>query len=53
MLIIVIGIGLYYNVLIAWILYYLIEVFISIPSGKLPWTSCGNRFRHVIQDHLT
>ena len=43
MLLIVIGIGLYYNVIIAWIIYYLIEVFISLPSGKLPWTSCGNR----------
>ena len=28
MLLIVIGIGLYYNVIIAWIIYYLIEVFI-------------------------
>ena len=43
MLLIVIGIGLYYNVIIAWIIYYLIEVFISLPSGKLPWTTCGNR----------
>jgi len=42
MLLIVIGIGLYYNVIIAWIIYYLIEVFISLPSGKLPWTTCGN-----------
>ena len=44
MLLIVIGIGLYYNVIIAWIIYYLIEVFISLPSGKLPWTTCGNRW---------
>ena len=43
MLLIVIGIGLYYNVIIAWIIYYLLEVFISLPSGKLPWTTCGNR----------
>lgn len=43
MLLIVIGIGLYYNVIVAWILYYLIEVFLSLPSGQLPWTSCGNR----------
>jgi len=42
MLLIVIGIGLYYNVIVAWILYYLIEVFLSLPSGQLPWTSCGN-----------
>ena len=43
MLLIVIGIGLYYNVIIAWIIFYLIEVFISLPTGKLPWTTCGNR----------
>ena len=44
MLLIVIGIGLYYNVIIAWIIYYLIEVFISLPTGTLPWTTCGNRW---------
>ena len=44
MLLIVIGIGLYYNVIIAWIIYYLIEVFISLPTGRLPWTTCGNRW---------
>ena len=44
MLLIVIGIGLYYNVIIAWIIYYLIEVFISLPTGRLPWTACGNRW---------
>ena len=44
MLLIVIGIGLYYNVIIAWIIYYLIEVFISLPTGTLPWTTCGNRY---------
>jgi solute carrier family 6 amino acid transporter-like protein 5/7/9/14 len=43
MLLIVIGIGLYYNVIIAWIIYYLIAVLASLPSGELPWTSCGNR----------
>ena len=43
MLLIMIGIGLYYNVIIAWIIYYLIEVFISLPTGTLPWTTCGNR----------
>jgi len=42
MLVIVIGIGLYYNVIIAWILYYLAAVLYSIPSGQLPWTTCGN-----------
>ena len=46
MLLIVIGIGLYYNVIIAWIIFYLIEVFISLPTGKLPWTTCGNRQGH-------
>ena len=44
MLVIVIGIGLYYNVIIAWILYYLAAVVYSIPSGQLPWTTCGNRY---------
>ena len=42
MLLIVIGIGLYYNVIVSWILYYLIQVFLSLPTGRLPWTSCGN-----------
>ena len=44
MLLIVIGIGLYYNVIIAWIIYYLVAVLYSLPSGQLPWTSCGNRW---------
>ena len=44
MLLIVIGIGLYYNVIIAWIIYYLIAVLYSLPSGQLPWTSCDNRW---------
>ena len=42
MLLIVIGIGLYYNVIVSWILYYLIQVFLSLATGRLPWTSCGN-----------
>ena len=49
MLLIVIGIGLYYNVIIAWIIYYLIEVFISLPTGTLPWTTCGNRWGQKIK----
>ena len=48
MLLIVIGIGLYYNVIIAWIIYYLIEVFISLPSGTLPWTTCGKALGYRI-----
>jgi len=42
MLLIVIGIGLYYNVIVAWIIYYLGYVLYSLPSGQLPWTTCGN-----------
>ena len=54
MLVIVIGIGLYYNVIIAWILYYLAAVVYSIPSGQLPWTTCGNRYdgRTVFYDTI-
>ena len=62
MLIIVIGIGLYYNVIIAWIIYYLIELFMSIPRGRLPWAGCDNWCVHsqilinqllIIQRYLT
>ncbi|XP_078524472.1 sodium-dependent noradrenaline transporter [Lissotriton helveticus] len=33
-------VGFYYNVIIAWSLYYLFSSFTS----KLPWTSCGNKW---------
>ncbi|KAH0619650.1 hypothetical protein JD844_000487 [Phrynosoma platyrhinos] len=32
-------VGFYYNVIIAWSLYYL---FSSFTFGELPWTKCGN-----------
>ncbi|KAJ1083226.1 hypothetical protein NDU88_003386 [Pleurodeles waltl] len=33
-------VGFYYNVIIAWSLYYLFSSF----TTKLPWTSCGNKW---------
>ena len=48
MLIIVIGIGLYYNVIICWILYYLGTIFANLGSGILPWVSCDNWYDCIL-----
>lgn len=44
MLVIVIGIGLYYNIIIAWIIFYLGSIISNIATGSssLPWTTCHN-----------
>jgi len=42
MLMIVVGIGFYYNVIVSWILYYLGATIYAAASGTVPWASCGN-----------
>ena len=43
MFLISIGIGLYYNIIIAWTIYYLGATLSSVYEGvQLPWTTCGN-----------
>jgi SNF family Na+-dependent transporter len=37
-----VGIGLYYNVIIAWTLYYFGATIKSLFEDELPWTTCGN-----------
>ena len=38
-----VGIGLYYNVIIAWTLYFLGDTFLSLFRGEsLPWVECNN-----------
>ncbi len=37
-----VGIGLYYNVIIAWTLYYFGATVASLFNEQLPWTTCDN-----------
>ncbi len=39
-----VGIGLYYNVIIAWTLYYFGATLSSLFDEHLPWTTCGNEW---------
>jgi len=39
-----VGIGLYYNVIIAWTLYYFGATIKSLFEDSLPWTTCGNEW---------
>ena len=42
MFMIAIGIGLYYNVIVAWTLYYFGQTVFSLFEDKLPWVTCNN-----------
>ena len=42
MLVISVGVGVYYNVIISWTLYYFGATLQSMVGGELPWTTCGN-----------
>ena len=42
MLLISVGIGVYYNVIVAWTFYYLGNTLGSILDDSLPWTTCNN-----------
>ncbi len=37
-----VGIGLYYNVIIAWTLYYFGATLSSLLDEQLPWVTCTN-----------
>ena len=37
-------VGIYYNMIIGWALYYLFATLISIPTGKLPWDRCDKEW---------
>jgi len=33
-------VGIYYNMIIGWAIYYLIASFVNLPSNDLVWNSC-------------
>ena len=45
MLVISVGVGIYYNVIISWTLYYFFATLQSLFGAvELPWTTCGNQW---------
>ena len=47
-----VGIGLYYNVIIAWTLYYFGATLSSMFDDKLPWVTCHNEWNSEGENRL-
>ena len=42
MLVISVSVGIYYNVIISWAVYYFSATLFSLGEDNLPWTTCDN-----------
>ena len=45
--VVVVLIDIYYTIIIAWTLFYLIASFTALPS--LPWAGCSKKIYHLLQ----